>query len=52
MHVAHSRFDAIVSRCILQGKGVGVVGVLAGLSQKGVPQSMSASIGMSINLLA
>jgi hypothetical protein len=49
MYVTHSRFYRIVSGHVLQRERVGV---LTGLSQKRVPQSMQASIRVRVDLPA
>ena len=47
VYVAHRGLNVIVSGDILQRKGVGV---LSGLGQKSMTQSVQAGIGMSLDL--
>jgi hypothetical protein len=46
MHVAHRRFNVIVARRVLQRKRVGV---LPGLGQEGVAESVEPRIRMGLN---
>ncbi|MGB6132459.1 MAG: hypothetical protein WBG54_11815 [Acidobacteriaceae bacterium] len=46
MHVAHRRFNVIVARHVLQRKRVGV---LAGLGQEGVAESVEPGIRMGLD---
>jgi hypothetical protein len=49
VYVAHRRLNVIVSRDILQRKGIGI---LASLGQKGMTKRVQSGIGMSLDLLA
>jgi hypothetical protein len=48
MHVAHRRFNVIVARYVLQRKRVGV---LSGLGQEGVAESVEPRIRMGLDSL-
>jgi hypothetical protein len=46
VNITHSCFDVIVPRDVLQCKGIGV---LAGLGEKGVPQSVQPGVWMGFD---